>query len=126
MCHDGCVLSTVYDICVCRLSNTSAKFVWKLRPQPSMGGELTQLRFTLSNSGQRKAYTVDKTSSGIVRGGLMNKEYRLSVVLVWNEGDRLYFQPDSKDLGRLQTGGETVKYLNVHCSLTLVLGCLLS
>ena len=126
MCHDGCVLSTVYDICVCRLSNTSAKFVWKLRSQPSMGGELTQLRFTLSNSGLRKAYTVDKTSSGIERGGLINKEYRLSVVLVWSEGDRLYFQPDSKDLGRLQTGGETVEYLNVHCSLTLVLGCLLS
>jgi hypothetical protein len=93
----------VYDIGVCRLSSTSAKFVWKLRSQPSMGGELTQLRFTLSSSGQRKEYTVDKTSSGIERGGLMNKEYRLSVVLVWSEGDRLYFQPDSKDLGRLQT-----------------------
>ena len=126
MCHDRCVLSTVYDIGVCRLSSTSAKLVWKLRSQPSVGGELTQLRFTLSSSGQRKEDTVDKTSSGIVRGGLMNKEYRLSVVLVWSEGDRLYFQPDSKDLGRLQTGGETVEYLNVHCSLTLVLVCLLS
>ena len=126
MCHEGCVLSTVYDIGVCRLNSTSAKFVWKLHSQPSMGGELTQLRFTLSSSGQRKEYTVDKTSSGIERGGLMNKEYTFSVVLVWSEGDRLYFQPDSKDLGTLQRGGETVEYLNVHCSLTLVLGCLLS
>ena len=106
MCHNECVHSTAYEIKVCRLNSSSAKSIWKLRPQPPLGTQLLQLRFTFSSGGENKQFVVSKSNSGHVMTDLMNKNYVVSAELVWREN--LYFETDKLEVRTLQTGAYCV------------------